>query len=221
MYALDMRLRPSGNKGPVAVSLAGFERYHAPINEGEGAWTYERMALTRARVVAGPPGLRRKIETAIRLAIADAGPAAKIRADAAAMRARLLRDLPPSGKWDVKLRSGGQIEVEFITQTLELIHPAQANPTTRIALQNLANAGVLGADDAALLIRADRTWRSVQGLLRIIYGRNPPEPLSNAATAALLAAVGTIDMAAFRATLDQLAADVRAAFIRLVGDSAP
>jgi glutamate-ammonia-ligase adenylyltransferase len=218
MYAVDMRLRPSGNKGPVAVSLAGFERYHRPINEGEGAWTYERMALTRARVVAGPPALRRKIEAAIRAAIADAGAPEKIRADAAAMRARLLRDLPPSGPWDVKLRPGGQIEVEFITQTLQLIHPALANPTTRVALQNLADAGVLAEADAALLIRADRTWRDVQGLLRIAYGRNPPEPLSTAAASALLAVVPAIDMADLRATLEQLAADVRAAFIRIIGD---
>ena len=221
MYAVDMRLRPSGNKGPVAVSLAGFERYHAVVNAGEGAWTYERMALTRARVVAGPPGLRRKIEAAIKAAIAGAGAPARIRADAAAMRARLLRDLPPSGKWDVKLRAGGQIEVEFITQTLQLIHPALANPTTRIALQNLADAGVLTATDAALLIRADRTWRSVQGLLRIVYGRNPPEPLSSAAAAALLAVVPAIDMPSLRAALEQLAADVRAAFICIIGNPAP
>ena len=53
LYAVDMRLRPSGNKGPVAVSLSGFRRYHAG-----SAWTWERMALTRARVVAGPPALR-------------------------------------------------------------------------------------------------------------------------------------------------------------------
>ena len=56
LYAVDMRLRPSGNKGPVAVPLAGFRRYHA-----ESAWTWERMALTRARVVAGPPALRRRV----------------------------------------------------------------------------------------------------------------------------------------------------------------
>ena len=56
LYAVDMRLRPSGNKGPVAVSLAGFRRYHEA-----DAWTWERMALTRARVVAGPPALARKV----------------------------------------------------------------------------------------------------------------------------------------------------------------
>ncbi len=80
LYDVDMRLRPSGNKGPVAVSLASFRRYHA-----EDAWTWERMALTRARVVAGPPPLRSLVETAISEAIAGAGNSARIRADTAAM----------------------------------------------------------------------------------------------------------------------------------------
>ena len=92
LYEVDMRLRPSGNKGPVAVSLAAFRRYHA-----EAAWTWERMALTRARVVAGPPALRARIEEAIAEALAQAGDADRIRADAASMRARMLRDLPPDG----------------------------------------------------------------------------------------------------------------------------
>jgi glutamate-ammonia-ligase adenylyltransferase len=65
MYALDMRLRPSGNKGPIAVSLESFKRYHT-----YDAWTWERMALTRARVVAGPPTLRRQVNEAIEAAIA-------------------------------------------------------------------------------------------------------------------------------------------------------
>ena len=121
LYQVDMRLRPSGNKGPVAVSLGSFRRYHA-----ESAWTWERMALTRARVVAGSPALRSRIEAAIAEALALAGDAGRIRADAASMRARMLRDLPPEGPWDVKLRAGGQIEVEFIAQVLQLIHAREA-----------------------------------------------------------------------------------------------
>ena len=64
MYALDMRLRPSGNKGPIAVSLEAFRRYHEA-----DAWTWERMALTRARVIAGPADLRRRVNEAIEAAI--------------------------------------------------------------------------------------------------------------------------------------------------------
>ena len=116
LYAVDMRLRPSGNKGPVAVSLASFRRYHA-----EDAWTWERMALTRARVVAGPLPLRALVQEAIAEAIAAAGEPARIRADAAAMRARMRRDLPPDGVWDVKQRPGGLVDIEFIAQMLQLV----------------------------------------------------------------------------------------------------
>ena len=175
MFDVDMRLRPSGNKGPVAVSLGAFERYHEAGGEHGGAWTWERMALTRARVVAGPPKLRARVDQAIRTAITNAGPADTIRADAAAMRARLLRDHPPGGPWDVKLRPGGQIEVEFIAQTLQLVHaaahPEVVHPSIRRALSGLRDAGLLLPADADLLIRADLVWRTVQGLLRITYGR--------------------------------------------------
>jgi glutamate-ammonia-ligase adenylyltransferase len=222
LYAVDMRLRPSGNKGPVAVSLSAFRRYHE-----EAAWTWERMALTRARVIAGPAPLRRRIEGAIHAALVGAGEPGRIRTDAAQMRARLARDLPPRGRWDVKLRAGGQIEVEFVSEVLQLIamptRPTAASQTTREALRHLGAAGLLPAADAALLIRADRIWRTVQGMLRITLGRNVPAELPEAPARALLraaAAAGAeaVDLPGLQATLDALAADVRAAFVRHVGD---
>ena len=218
LYAVDMRLRPSGNKGPVAVSLGSFRRYHA-----ESAWTWERMALTRARVVAGPPALRERVEAAIVEALGNAGDAERIRADAASMRARMLRDLPPDGPWDVKLRAGGQIEVEFVAQVLQLIHaraaPELCSQTTRTALDRLTKAGVLPADDAALLVRADHVWRTVQGMLRITVGRGAHKDLPEASAQALLRAVGSaVDLGELRATLDELARQVRAAFVRHIGE---
>ncbi len=215
LYAVDMRLRPSGNKGPVAVSLGAFRRYHA-----EAAWTWERMALTRARVIAGPVALRARVEAAIGEAIRAAGDPMKVRADAAAMRARLARDLPASGPWDVKLRAGGQIEVEFIAQVLQLVHaaaaPALCDPTTRVALRRLAVAGWLSEADAALLVRADHWWRTVQGMLRITLGRNLPAALPEASAAPLLRATGMVDIAALRTEIEAVAGQVRAAFGRLV-----
>jgi len=217
LYPVDMRLRPSGNKGPVAVSLSAFRRYHA-----ESAWTWERMALTRARVIAGPERLRNRIEAAVASALAGARAPSRVRADAASMRARLARDLPPAGPWDVKLRVGGLMEVEFVAQTLQLVHaaaePGLCHPTTRIALGNLAAAGHLPADDAALLIRADRLWRTVQGMLRITFGRTPPASLADATAGPLLRATDAGDVAALRAGLDALAEQVRAAFIRHIGE---
>ena len=156
----------------------------------------------------------------------------RVRSDAAAMRARMLRDLPPDGPWDVKLRAGGQIEVEFIAQVVQLIHaraaPQLCSPTTRIALNALAKAGMLAADDAVLLVRADHVWRTVQGMLRITVGRNARDELPDASARALLRAAGTalqlpgpIDLAELRATLDALARQVRAAFVRTIGEIRP
>ena len=222
LYEIDMRLRPSGNKGPVAVSLASFQRYHA-----EDAWTWERMALTRARVVAGPAGLKRKVEAAIQRAILEAGDPATIRTDAAAMRARMLRDLPPEGPWDVKLRPGGQIEVEFVGQALQLVHartrPEVCHPTLRVALRRLAEAGALPVADAALLIHADHVWRTVQGMLRIVVGRSVGDALADASARPLLAAaraakLDAVDVAGLRSTLDRLAHQVRAVFVRQIGE---
>ncbi len=216
LYAVDMRLRPSGNKGPVAVSLASFRRYHA-----ESAWTWERMALTRARVVVGPKALRERVEAAIRDAVGAIGSPSQVLADAAAMRARLARDLPASGPWDVKLGPGGLMEVAFIAEALQLAHardhPEVPHPTTRIALERLAAAGLIELADAEALIRADRLWRTVQGMLRITLGRNAGEELPGPSADALTRAAGMVDVAELRATMAATARAVRGIFERLVG----
>ncbi len=223
LYAIDMRLRPSGNAGPVAVSLGRFVHYHE-----HSAWTWERMALTRARVVAGDPPLVATLGQSIGHALAAARPPETIRADALAMRVRMLRDLPPDGPWDVKHRAGGLVEVEFVAQVLQLVHasarPDLCSPTTRVALANLAAAGLLPEADAALLVRADRVWRTVQGMLRLTVGRATRAAQLPEASARILlraaaeAGAEAVDAPTLRATLDALAGDVRAAFCRHVGE---
>ncbi|MFC4165839.1 bifunctional [glutamine synthetase] adenylyltransferase/[glutamine synthetase]-adenylyl-L-tyrosine phosphorylase [Teichococcus aestuarii] len=233
LYEADMRLRPSGNKGPVATSLSAFTRYHA-----ESAWTWERMALTRARCVAGPPALRRRIGQAVRGAIiAHAGETAI--ADAVAMRARMLRDLPVDGPWDIKAMPGGMVEVEFIAQALQLAHAARQPkvlaPTTRLALANLARARLLPAAEAETLIAADRLWRTTLGLLRLTLGRWRQEALPAPTAAALLRATapllgqagvdagadaGAVDLPAFRQQMRIQAEQVRDIFERRLGQLA-
>ena len=145
------------------------------------------------------------------------------------MRARMVRDLPPDGPWDVKLRAGGLVEVEFIAQVLQLVHarerPDVLRTTTRLALAHLAKAGLLPADDAALLVRADRIWRTVQGMLRVTVGRGAKDLLPETSARPLLRAAAqagapAADLAALRASLDELAEQVRAAFMRHVGEIA-
>jgi len=223
LYEVDMRLRPSGSKGPVAVSLASFRRYHA-----EEAWTWERMALTRARVIAGPPGLRRKVEAAIRAALLRPDAAERAIPDAVAMRARMLRDLPPDGPWDVKLGRGGLIEVEFIAQALQLAHaprqPRLLATTTRVALRRLAEAGILTAEEGESLIAAEHLWRSISGLLRLTVGRWREETLPEAVASALLqacrgrdGAAAAVDLPSLQAQMAKRANEVRAVFERRLG----
>ncbi len=221
LFSVDMRLRPSGNKGPVAVRVSSFERYQA-----EEAWTWERMALTRARLIAGQPALKKRIQAAIDVALTRPNDPDTIRADAVAMRARLLRDLPASGEWDVKHCRGGQVEVEFIAQVLQLIH-APANPkilstTTRTAFANLARAGFLPADDATVLIRADRLWRTIQGILRLTVGQSRDATLPLPAEDALLRALRLIDIdlptvSALRDIRAETAEQVSTLFTRHIG----
>jgi glutamate-ammonia-ligase adenylyltransferase len=220
LWEVDMRLRPSGNKGPVAVGAAAFERYHR-----EESWTWERMALTRARVVAGPPALRRRIEETVAAALAR--PAGAALADAAAMRARMLRDLPPEGPWDVKAMPGGLVEVEFVAQALQLRHAAEApgvlSPTTRVALARLGAAGFLPEEEAAALVAADRLWREITGLIRLTAGRTRDAALPAPAAAALLRTAAPLlhpppsDLDELRARMQEVAGTVRAAFERRVG----
>jgi glutamate-ammonia-ligase adenylyltransferase len=226
LWEVDMRLRPSGSKGPVAVRLEGFRRYHA-----EHSWTWERMALTRARVVAGPPPLKRRVAEALRAAILQPGRAEAVLADAGAMRQRLLREKPPEGPWDLKSMPGGLTEVEFIAQALQLRHgpgrPEVLATTTRVALARLGKAGILDAGEAEALIRAERLWRTATGLVRLTQGRTREEALPAPAAEALLRAAAPllgpddpapVDLPGLRAQMRRCARDVRAAFNRHVAD---
>jgi len=219
LYDVDMRLRPSGGKGPVAVSLPALERYHR-----ESAWSWERLALTRARVVAGPRRLTAKVTEAIRQAM-QRGDTASVLADTAAMRRRLLTEMPPQGFWDVKLRRGGLLEVEFIAQALQVRHArtkSVANPMTRVALANLAAAGVIGSDEAGQLIAADAIWRASQGLFRIALGRDVPVELPQLLEARLLhrldGILGSQPDKTLSERIGSVAEIVSAAFERLVGE---
>jgi glutamate-ammonia-ligase adenylyltransferase len=221
LYEVDMRLRPSGNKGPVATSLSSFRRYHE-----ESAWTWERMALTRSRCVAAPPALRRRIRAAVQRAILEhAGEQAL--ADAVAMRLRMLRDLPPDGPWDLKAIPGGLVEIEFIAQALQLAHagthPRILSPTTRLALTGLAKAQLLPREEAGQLVAADRLYRTVIGLLRLTVGRWRADNLPPAIGAVLLRGTAgltqhkVVDLADLRQEIMASAERVRLIFERRLG----
>ena len=114
-----MRLRPSGQKGPVATQLSSFVDYQT-----SEAWTWEHMALTRARAVCGPPELRAQVEAAIRTSLVRPRDRAKIAADVRDMRARIAEEKGTDDIWDLKQVRGGLVDLEFIAQYLQLVHAA-------------------------------------------------------------------------------------------------
>jgi glutamate-ammonia-ligase adenylyltransferase len=172
LYEVDMRLRPTGNKGPVAVSLESFAAYHA-----SESWTWEHMALTRGRLVAGTAGLRARVEAEIRRRLTQVRDAAAIIADARAMRARMAESFPGRNVWDLKYAPGGLVDIEFIAQSFQLVHapqkPSVLDTNTLGALLMLKGAGFLAAADADVLIAAARLQHALTQVLRIALDETP------------------------------------------------
>jgi glutamate-ammonia-ligase adenylyltransferase len=166
LYEVDMRLRPSGQKGPVATQLSSFIEYQA--NE---AWTWEHMALTRARVIAGPPALKARVESAIRAALVKQRDRAKVVADVLDMRERIAREKGTGGIWEPKLTRGGLIDLEFIAQFLQLVHaaahPEVLDQNTVEAFRRLRDASVLDPAAADVLIPATRLLHDLTQVVRL------------------------------------------------------
>lgn len=120
IFEVDLRLRPSGNKGPVATRINAFGKY-----QREEAWTWEHMALTRARLVCGEASLVDEARDVIHHVLAAERDVGKVAADVAEMRELIEKEKPPRDIWDFKLIPGGLIDIEFIAQYLRLIAPAK------------------------------------------------------------------------------------------------
>ena len=174
LYDVDMRLRPSGQQGPVATQLSSFIAY-----QGEQAWTWEHLALTRARVISGPPELHARVEAAIRKALLKPRDPKALTADAREMRERIAKEKGTDDIWDLKQVRGGLVDLEFIAQYLQLKHAA-ANPqvldqNTVQAYCKLRDAGFLAPEHADVLIPATRLLLDLTQILRLcLEGRFDP-----------------------------------------------
>ncbi|HEX4534236.1 MAG TPA: bifunctional [glutamine synthetase] adenylyltransferase/[glutamine synthetase]-adenylyl-L-tyrosine phosphorylase [Rhizomicrobium sp.] len=216
LYEVDMRLRPSGNKGPVAVALETFERYH----NGE-AWTWERMALTRARVIVGGDDFRIRIDNAIRDALRQHVDSAKLFQDAREMRGKLAAEFPGSNSWDLKFAPGALVDIEFVAQSFQLravSHDDKVVDANTIgALMRLAAAGEIEAADAQTLISAARMQQALLQVLRIaVDGTLDPEGAAPGLKTLLARAAGTADFEILKGHLSDAQTRVRSIFDRLM-----
>ncbi len=138
LYEVDTRLRPQGAKGPLAASVESFARYQA-----EEAWTWEHMALCRARVVHGSPAARGAVEAIIARVLSGLRDPVALRADVLDMRARMAGHKQAQGPLDVKLARGGLVDIEFMVHFLQLRHGVALGPRLDAALGQLAALGHL------------------------------------------------------------------------------
>ncbi len=166
LYEVDMRLRPSGRAGPLATHLDGFAAY-----QSEEAWTWEHMALTRARVISGPEAFARRIDTVIARILATPRDEAKLKADIVDMRERIQREKGSKDPWDIKLVRGGLVDVEFIAQYLQLAHgpenPEILSQNTATALAACRKVGFLSGADAGILEPACELYHALTQVLRL------------------------------------------------------
>ena len=220
LYEIDMRLRPSGKKGPLASEIESFARYHA-----EHAWTWEHMALMRARVIAGPDDLARRVEDVIRDALTRPRDAAALVVDVAAMRRRVEAEHHSDNPWRTKHVRGGLVDLEFIAEYLQLRHAAERpevlSPATIDAFARLGDAGLLSQKDAGTLVEATRLMRRVRGMLRLtIGGDRVEEQAPEGLRTALAMSAGARDFDDLRNRLLAAQAKVRALYARIIDDAA-
>ena len=179
LYEVDMRLRPSGRAGPVAVSLPAFRHY-----QNEEAWTWEHMALTRLRFVSGDPALGGEVLAIAADAICVRARSERRKAipgDVSGMRETLYREKPDKGLWDLKTSEGGLIDIEFMAQQEMLLRarPDLIRPATALALSGLADADETEAPEEAedwyFLRAALHLLSSLQQIQRLALGDTNPE----------------------------------------------
>ena len=197
LYEIDTRLRPSGKQGPLCVSLDGFARY-----QRESAWTWEHMALARARAVYGSSAARAAVAAVIGDVLRGDRPKRDVIADATAMRAEMAVHKPPLGPLDAKLLPGGLVDLEFAVHMVQLESGEGLDPDLRRAIAALIAVGKAPAEMMAaydLLARLLVTLRLVA----------PDAQVPARATQDLIAgAVGVTDWTAVVASLDTVRQDV-------------
>ena len=168
LYEVDLRLRPSGNKGPVATRFVSFASYQ----RGE-AWTWEHMALSRARIVAGDVGLDTRINAEITTILAMPRERAKVAREVREMRALIGKEKPPKSLWDLKLTPGGLIDLEFISQYAAIT--GQAGIKTVQTSRAIANLQIdkLNASHRDQLVTAHRLFSNLTQVLRLCLKGDP------------------------------------------------
>jgi glutamate-ammonia-ligase adenylyltransferase len=208
LYEVDTRLRPQGTQGPLAVSLDSFARY-----QREDAWTWEHMALARARPLFGPGAARGELHGVIDEVLRQPRDAAKLRTDVLKMRGEIAANKRPAGPLDAKLQRGGLIDCEFIVHYLQLRERTGFDPDLGIAIRELISGGLLPVGFGAQHDLLTRLLISAR--LLAPNGQPPPGP----AQEVLAKACGARDFPALLRSVDEARHEVAAAWAETFGET--
>jgi glutamate-ammonia-ligase adenylyltransferase len=209
LYEVDMRLRPSGRKGPLASHLTSFRDYFATEAE-----TWERMALIKGRPIAGEPALADEIARAVAAIVTRPADAAAIRKDVREMRALIAQEKGDADPWDMKLAAGALTDIDFLAASLVMtkgaVWPAiVANDPAR-TIEAAGEAGLLPAEEARTLSEARRLFGDVLQWQRLLVSeRFEPSKLAPAVTRRVATALGLPDIKVLKAHLDEMRVRVR------------
>lgn len=220
LFEIDMRLRPMGEDGPLASEIGAWERYYRG-----NAWTWELMALSRARVAVAPPALKARIEALIREALTRPRDPRALAREVAGMRRRIAAEHGSNDPLAVKHVAGGLVDAEFIAQYLTLRdaarHPELVDGGAHGVYDRLGTAGALSSEDAAALTAAADLYYNVQAMQRLslnapLNADDAPEGLRRA----LARAGGVGEFAELTGKLRETQARVHSLFESIVGAAA-
>jgi glutamate-ammonia-ligase adenylyltransferase len=216
LYEVDMRLRPSGRAGPVASHVKSFAEY-----QEREAWTWEHMALTRARVISASPEFRATIEQIIRNVLTRRRDPASVANDVIEMRRAIALEKGEDQVWDLKYAAGGMVDIDFIAQYLQLVRAADRpdilDVNTLHVLDNAARLGVLSQAAAEVLRPAARLYHDLTQILRLcVTERFNPATAGEDLLRVMARAGDAPDFSSLEARVKETQTEVRRVFRDLV-----
>jgi glutamate-ammonia-ligase adenylyltransferase len=216
LYEVDMRLRPSGRAGPVASHIESFAEY-----QEREAWTWEHMALTRARVISASPEFRAKIEQTIRAVLTRPRDATAVASDVVEMRRAVALEKGERDVWDLKYAAGGTVDIDFIAQYLQIVHAAEKpdilDVSTLHVLDNAARLGVLPQSAAEVLRPAARLYHDLTQILRLCVSEGfKPETAGEDLLRVMARAGDAPDFSSLEARVKETQSEVRRVFRELL-----
>ena len=215
LFSVDLRLRPDGEKGPLAPSLARLEDYYKAE-----AWLWERLALAKARCVTAADDGSNPVSQAVANIVAQPATQAETATALQDMRQRLRATYGAAPEWQLRKQPGGIAELDLLVQGLRLVHsaliPDPAMPPGEI-LTRLASAGVLTDEEAATLETAHGMFGNLHHALRLVMGTagQQSETLAQPAIQLILASCDCPDIASLNGQLTGLRSEVEQVFDRL------